>query len=156
MRARGGPLDNSEAGPRHRDRPTAENTAAAKLQVPDQYPTSARQRQARRALTAVVEPDRVRGDHEVAALACWPAGHAVSTDAELLTPAEAHVRRVRRWCPQARAVDPAAHLAAVVEHLRPLPADRAFPRPTLRCRGGEPSWIGGTVGLHVPRVRKAA
>ncbi len=129
------PPKGSGGGARHHNGPrptTAENPAVAKLQVPDQCPTSARQRQARRALSAV------------------------STDAELLESAAAHVQCVRQRCPQARALDPAVHLAAVVAHLQPLAPDRSFRRPAPRCRRGEAVWVGGAVGLHVPRAREAS
>ena len=43
MTARGGPPDSSEAGPLHRNRPTATNAAATTLQVPDQSRSDRRQ-----------------------------------------------------------------------------------------------------------------
>ncbi len=79
----------------------------------------------------------------------------MSADADLFAFAAAHVRRVRQRCPQARAVDPAVHVAAVVAHLRPLPTGRPFRRPAVRCPRGEPVWIGGAVGLHHLRQREA-
>ncbi len=147
------PESSSEAGPRHGDWPTAENTPP---------PTSLRRPGDKRGAThcpdsalsasrKVVEPARVRGEHEVAALACWPAG-----DAELLESAAAHVQRVRERCPWARAIDPAVHHAIVVAWLQPLPADRPFRRPAAPWQRGDAVWVGGAVGLHVPRAREAS
>ncbi len=77
-------------------------------------------------------------------------------DASLHAFAVAHVQRVRQRCPQARAVDPAVHVAAVISYLQPLPADRAWLHRRWQARRGEGSWLGGAVGLHVPRAREAS
>ncbi len=76
-------------------------------------------------------------------------------DASLHAFAVAHVQRVRGRCPQFRHVDEAAFVAAVISHLAPLSADRPFRRAAAFGRRGEASWIGGAVGLHIPRARAA-
>ncbi len=75
---------------------------------------------------------------------------------ELRTRAREHVRHVLRDTPELRDVDAAAFVAFVVAHLQPLAPDRSFRRPAVRCRRGEAVWVGGAVGLHVPRAREAS
>ncbi len=75
---------------------------------------------------------------------------------ELHIRAREHVRRVLRDTPEVRDVDGAAFVAFVVAHLQPLAPDRPFRRPAVPCRRGEPVWVGGAVGLHVPPVREAS
>ncbi len=74
---------------------------------------------------------------------------------ELRTRAREHVRHVLRDTPGLRDVDEAAFVA-LVAHLQPLASERPFRRPAVRCRRGEPVWVGGAVGLHIPRAREAS
>ncbi len=74
--------------------------------------------------------------------------------ADLRARALEHVEHARRDYPSLRDVDLEVFVAAVERHLEPLAPDRPFRRPRLRGRRGEPSWIGGAVGLHVPRARE--
>ncbi len=133
MSARGGPPGSSEAGPRHRDRPTAETAAAVTPQVPDECPTSARQRQAWRALSAV------------------SAG-----DAELFEFAAAHVDRALTRYPSLRGVDRAMYVGIVEQWMQPLNPGRLWLHRQWAAPRGEASWCGGVVGLHVPAPRGAA
>ncbi len=75
-------------------------------------------------------------------------------DADLHRSATEHVQRVRERCPQLAAVNGATFVAVVVAHLTALPADRPWRR--WQPRRGEPAWVGGQVGLHVPATRPAA
>ncbi len=82
---------------------------------------------------------------------------SVADDAELRALAVAHVARVRARCPQFASVDEGAQLGVVERHLAPLPADRAWTtRRRWQAPRGEPTWLGGAVGLHVPRAREAS
>ncbi len=52
-------------------------------------------------------------------------------------------------------MDPEAFVAIVVAWLTPL-GDRAWHWTRYTNHRGEPVWVGGAVGLHVPRVREAS
>ncbi len=77
-------------------------------------------------------------------------------DAHLHELAVEHVARVRERCQQFTAVDDATFVVVVVAHLAPLDAGRPWLSRRWQARWGEGSWLGGAVGLHVPRVREAS
>ncbi len=76
-------------------------------------------------------------------------------DADLRAVAARHVARARERYPELRDVDPEAFVAIVVAWLTPL-RDRAWHWTRYTNRRGEPVWVGGAVGLHVPRAWAAS
>ncbi len=74
-------------------------------------------------------------------------------DAHLHALAVEHVARVRERCPQFTAVDAEAFVGIVIAHLTPLPPERPWLSRRWQGPSGEAVWVGGVVGLHVPRVR---
>ncbi len=76
-------------------------------------------------------------------------------DTELHVFAREHVARVRERCPDALPIDIDVWVGAVLAHLAPLPADRPWRRRWQAPRGSA-SWVGGRVGVHLPRPRGAA
>ncbi len=77
------------------------------------------------------------------------------TDVELRVLALEHVERVCQRSPELAHVNKAAFVAAVISHWTPLPADRPWLSRRWQARRGEPSWVGGCVGVHVPSARPA-
>ncbi len=82
---------------------------------------------------------RRRGDHDQAAL------HRQAVE---------HVARALRTYPWLSSVDPDCYVAVVEQHLQPLDPDRDWSRRQRQAPPGEPVWVGGAVGLHVPRARE--
>ncbi len=78
-------------------------------------------------------------------------------DADLRAVAARHVAHARERYPELRAVDPEVFVGIVVAWLQPLPEARPWLRQRRwQTRPGEPVWVGGQVGLHVPAPRGAS
>ncbi len=78
-------------------------------------------------------------------------------DADLRAVAARHVAHARERYPELRAVDPEVFVGIVVAWLQPLPEARPWLRQRRwQTRPGEPVWVGGAVGLHIPRAREAS
>ncbi len=68
-----------------------------------------------------------------------------------------HVEGARRDYPELRDVDPEVFVGIVVAWLQPLPEARPWLRQRRwQTRPGEPVWVGGVVGLHLPAPRGPA
>ncbi len=78
---------------------------------------------------------------------------SLAHDVELRARAVEHVEGVRQRSPEFAHVDEAAFVAVVISHLTPLPPDRPRMRRRWQAPSGEPTWIGGVVGPHVPVPR---
>ncbi len=80
---------------------------------------------------------------------------SLAHDVELRAFARGHVERVRARTPQFEQVDEAAFVAVVLQHLRPLPRDRAWLRRRWAAGRGGSVWIEN-YGLHLPAPRGPA
>ncbi len=144
------PPDSSGGGARHhnRPRPTAQNAAAAKPQVPLQSTATGRQewrdalprqREERvQELRRGLDDARLRSDHDL---------HAQAVE---------HVDRALREYPSLRGVDRAVYVGIVEQWMQPLNANRSWTRRQWQAPRGEATWCGGPVGLHVPEQRRPA
>ncbi len=76
--------------------------------------------------------------------------------ADLRAQAVEHVEHARRDYPELRDVDPEVFIGIVESYLRPLNPDRPWTHRRWQAGRGSASWVGGRVGLHVPRQRQEA
>ncbi len=75
--------------------------------------------------------------------------------ADLHDEAVQHVDRALRSYPLA-GVDRELFVRIVEAHLQPLSAGRSWLHRQWAAPRGEAVWVGGAVGLHVPRAREAS
>ncbi len=77
-------------------------------------------------------------------------------NADVHAQAVAHVEHALRDYPSLRGVDPAMYVGIVLSWLQPIRPDRPWTHLRWQAPRGEPVWVGGVVGLHVPAPRVPA